>query len=92
MGLHKEEDLILYKGKGCGYCKNTGYSGRTGVYEIMEITREHRDLIVSSTNSDMIKDLSIKAGMKTINEACKNLVLNGTTTLDELIRVAYLGE
>jgi Type II secretory pathway, ATPase PulE/Tfp pilus assembly pathway, ATPase PilB len=92
MGFKKEEKLILHKGKGCGYCKNTGYSGRTGVYEIMELTRKHRELIASKANSDVIKDLSVEGGMTTLNMACKELVLKGITTIDELVKVAFLNE
>ncbi|KZL93396.1 GspE/PulE family protein [Clostridium magnum] len=92
MGFEKEKKLILHKGKGCGYCKNTGYSGRTGVYEIMEITRKHRELIASNANSDIIKDLSVEYGMRTLNMACKELVLKGVTTVDELVKVAFLNE
>lgn len=92
MGFKKEEKLVLYKGTGCGYCKNTGYTGRTAVYEIMEITRKHRELIASNANSDVIKDLSVEIGMKTLNMACKELVIKGITTIDELVKVAYLNE
>lgn len=92
MDVNKEQKLVLYRGEGCGYCKNTGYSGRTGIYEIMEITRKHRDLIASDANSDAIKDISIEAGMKTLNQGCKELVLKGITTVDELVKVAYLNE
>lgn len=92
MGYTEDEGLKLYKGKGCGYCKNTGYSGRTGVYEIMKIGREHRELIMKNANSDAIRDLSIKNGMKTINMSCKNLVIKGVTTIDELVKIAYLQE
>ena len=48
LGIAQEEELILYKGKGCGFCNDTGYIGRIGVYEIMEITREHKEAIISS--------------------------------------------
>ncbi|NOH15259.1 GspE/PulE family protein [Clostridium cochlearium] len=92
MGLEDLDKLSLYRGQGCGYCKNTGYAGRTGVYEIMEIGREHRELIMENANSDVIRDLSIKSGMRTINMACKDLVLKGITTIEELVKIAYLQE
>ena len=90
LGVDESESIILTKGKGCAYCNNTGYAGRTGVYEIMEITREHRELIVNLTNSDVLKDLAIKNGMKTIEENCRELVLKGITTIDELAAVSFL--
>lgn len=92
LGLDSYEKHPIYRGKGCPYCGNTGYAGRIGVYEIMEVTREHRELIMANKSADEIKDLSIKKGMKTLKEACVQMVLNGTTTIDELVRIAYLKE
>ncbi|MBU3198432.1 Flp pilus assembly complex ATPase component TadA [Clostridium estertheticum] len=90
LGLMQEEELTLYKGKGCGYCKDTGYIGRMGVYEIMEITREHKDAIISSNNSEILKEISIKNGMRTLEQACRELVLKGVTTVEELVKIAFL--
>lgn len=92
LGVYEKENVILNKGSGCAFCNNSGYSGRTGVYEIMEVTREHRELIMNSINSDALKDVSLKKGMKTLGTACKRLVLNGVTTIDELVKTAYLQE
>ncbi|MTK11919.1 MAG: type II secretion system protein GspE [Clostridiaceae bacterium] len=92
LGVNESENLILSRGNGCGHCNNTGYEGRTGVYEIMEITRDHRETIMMGSNSDVIRDLSIKKGMRTINMACKDLVLRGITTVEELVKIAYLKE
>ena len=88
--IQQNEILKLYRGKGCGYCNHTGYSGRIGVYEIMEITREHRDAINSTRDSNVLKDISIKYGMTTLSEECKNLVLNGITTMKELATITLL--
>lgn len=82
--------LTLYKGTGCGYCNNTGYSGRVGIYEIMEITRKHREAINMGANSDSIRDISIESGMKTLESECKDLVIEGITTIEELSTVASL--
>lgn len=84
--------LKLYKGKGCGHCNGTGYIGRIGVYEIMEVTREHRDIINKTRDSDILKDISIKHGMTTLEDECKKLVLNGTTTMQELATITLLGD
>lgn len=86
------ENAQIYRGKGCPICNNTGYSGRVGVYEIMEVTRDHRQLIMENRSSDEIRFLSIHKGMKTLQAACTEAVLKGVTTIDELIRVAYLKE
>ncbi|OVE70664.1 type II secretion system protein GspE [Clostridium diolis] len=82
--------LTLYKGTGCGYCNNTGYSGRVGIYEIMEITRKHREAINIGSNSDAIRDISIESGMKTLESECRELVIGGITTIEELSTVASL--
>lgn len=86
--LNKE--LILYRGKGCGYCNNTGYIGRVGIYEIMEITREHRDEISMKATTNKIKDIGIKNGMTTLGQECKSLVLDGITTVSELLTITLL--
>lgn len=92
--LDKEDigDLTLYKGKGCTYCSNSGYMGRIGVYEIMEINREIRSCIMVNKNTDALRDMAIENGMKTLKKSCVELVLNGITTIDELARIAFLKE
>jgi type IV pilus assembly protein PilB len=85
-----DKPLNLYKGRGCGYCNETGYSGRTGIYEIMEITRKHREAINSGKDSDILRDISIENGMKTLESECKELVLAGITTVEELSTIAIL--
>ena len=87
-----DKNLKLYRGKGCGHCNGSGYIGRTGVYEIMEVTREHRDTINRTRDSNLLKDISIKHGMTTLAEECKKLVLNGITTVQELATITLLGD
>ena len=86
------EYLTLYRGKGCGYCNNTGFSGRVGVYEIMEITRQHRDAINSTRDPNVLKDISIRNGMTTLGQECKELVLKGITTVSELASITLLSD
>ncbi|QOX65862.1 type II secretion system protein GspE [Anoxybacterium hadale] len=85
-----DSPLTLYRGKGCPRCGNTGYSGRVGVYEIMEISKEHREMIMEGKSSDELRNLSIEKGMRTLRTSCDELVLNGTTTVDELAKITYL--
>ncbi|QGU95775.1 type II secretion system protein GspE [Clostridium bovifaecis] len=92
LNLDKQDDLKLYRGKGCTYCNNTGYSGRTGIYEIMEISKEHRELIQSKGGTEEIKELNLKNGIRTLKMACSDLVLKGETTIEELAKVAFLKE
>lgn len=90
LGQDLDKPIILYKGKGCGYCNETGYSGRIGIYEIMEMTRQHREAINAGGNSDKIRDISIANGMETLESECKNLVLNGVTTIEELATIVKI--
>lgn len=92
LGFANEQQLELYKGKGCPLCGNSGYLGRIGVYEIMEITKAHRDLILQDGSTDKLKQLNEKLGMRTLNTACRELVKKGTTTIDEFLRIALLDE
>ena len=82
--------LILHKGRGCGHCNKTGYYGRAGVYEMMEVTREHRDAMNVTKNMDTFRDISIRHGMTTLEDECIKLVLNGTTTVEELATIALI--
>lgn len=83
LGQAIHNKLTLYKGCGCGYCQETGYTGRVGVYEIMEVTRKHRQAIDDEATSDKLRDIAIANGMNTLEMECKKLVLQGITTLDE---------
>ncbi|MCY6959303.1 GspE/PulE family protein [Clostridium brassicae] len=92
LGVKDEENIKLYKGKGCVYCNNTGYLGRIGVYEIMEITRKHRELIQNKKSGDEIREINQELGIKNLKDACVRLVLAGETTMEELAKVAFLKE
>jgi len=94
MFLEKDLDapLDLKKGKGCSFCYNSGYKGRRAIFEIMPITSEHRVLINRRASVDEIRKLSIKHGMKTLKQAAAKLVIEGTTTMDELLRVTFVNE
>lgn len=87
-----EENLTLHKGQGCGHCNGTGYLGRIGVYEIMDITRRHRDLINETKNPNVLKDLSLENGMTTLGQECRDLVLKGITTVNELATITLLSD
>ncbi|KJU70988.1 GspE/PulE family protein [Clostridium baratii] len=92
LGLNDNEDIKLIKGEGCPYCNGTGYKGRVGIYEILDINKEVRETISLGENSDKIRDCAIKNGMKTLKDACVEHVLEGVTTVEELMRVAFLKE
>lgn len=83
----KRQRLILYKGQGCDLCMNSGYSGRSGIYEILIVDREIRQLINDSHSDLEIEDAAIAAGMKTLSMNGRSKVITGVTSLEELTRV-----
>ncbi len=90
LDLDAEKDVKLYKKKGCQFCDNKGYYGRTGVYEMLLISKELRRLInKKDISSDEIKEMAIKEGMKTLKEACKERVIMGITSVEEIFKITY---
>lgn len=81
------QQLRFYRGKGCSHCNDTGYQGRIGVFEVMEVTAAVRKLITDRADSDQIKQQAIKEGMTTMFEDGLQKALLGVTTLDEVVRV-----
>ncbi len=83
------EPITLTKGTGCNACGGTGYQGRTAIHEILVIDKDIRKLIIAGESSDNIKDLAVKKDMIPLHDGCLELVLNGTTTVEEFIRTTY---
>jgi len=89
LNISEEEDLQLYKAVGCHVCNHTGYMGRIGVYEIMPVGHEIRNIINKRGNADDIRKVAMNTGMKTLKYNATRLVMDGITTVDELLRIAY---
>ena len=88
-GNSKDDGKVkLYRGKGCSFCKNTGYYGRTSIYELIVLDEEIKSLIISKASSNVIKDAAIKKGMKTLKDSGLEKALQGITTIEEVLRVA----
>jgi len=77
-------DKTFYYGKGCNQCNQTGYRGRTGLYEIMTFNDELRDLIMNHASTAVLRDAARRAGMKTLRENGLKAIFDGITTLDEV--------
>ncbi len=92
LDLFDKSDVHFYKPVGCNMCGNTGYSGRIGVYEVLNISPTIRQMITQKANAEEIKFVAMREGMSTIWRSCSKLVANGTTTVEELIRIAYVEE
>jgi type IV pilus assembly protein PilB len=80
--------IILNKGEGCPYCKETGYKGRIAIFELMIITDTIRDLISSNITSGKLRETALKEGMCQLKEDGLKKVCEGVTTIDEVLRVA----
>ncbi len=78
--------LKTYKGKGCQTCNNTGYKGRVGLYEVMEVTDEIRELILIGASALELRKKAIDDGMITLRESGLHKIRNGITTIEEVVR------
>lgn len=85
--LLKDKDNLISIGKGCKKCGFTGYYGRINIVEVLEMNNEIRELVMKRASSDEIKEAAIKGGMTTMHQDAINKILNGTTTLEEVLRV-----
>lgn len=92
LGFGKDEKVKLYAGRGCPVCNGTGYKGRQGVYEIMQMTKKHRELINGHRPEDELREASKANGMRTLKDSVKRGVLSGMTTVDEMLRVSCADE
>lgn len=81
-------EIILYKGEGCSYCKDTGYKGRIAIFELMIITETIKDLITRNVTTRKLREAAIKEGMNLLIEDGLKKVYEGITTIDEVLRVA----
>ncbi len=76
----------FYYGRGCQRCNNSGYKGRCGIYELLDVTDDIRDLVSSNANVDEIRNFARGQGMTTLREAGLKLIFDGITTIDEVVR------
>jgi type II secretory ATPase GspE/PulE/Tfp pilus assembly ATPase PilB-like protein len=91
-GRVPEREIRLKRGKGCPECNYTGYRGRTGVFEVLPITKNIKELIKRRDSTDTIRFEAEKEGMIPLINAGFEKVLNGITTLEEVLRVIRMEE
>jgi type IV pilus assembly protein PilB len=88
---YEDEDIekidVLYRARGCDYCSNTGYRGRTGVYEVMLLTEDIKALTIERASTDEIKKAALQHGMKTLRQAGLAKARTGETSVEEVLRV-----
>ena len=87
MGI--DHSVMIYDAGGCPKCKNTGYTGRTAIHEILLATPRMQVLITSGAKADQIAELAKEEGTLLLRDNVSKLVQNGVTSMDELVRVTY---
>ena len=80
-------DKRFYRGKGCSSCLNTGYTGRTGIFEMMILDDRIKNLILKTSDANAIKHRAVEQGMITLRQDGAQKVINGITTIEEVFRV-----
>lgn len=88
LGVSPDEvkSFPVYKGKGCSICNNTGYKGRVGLYEVMAIKEEVKELILSRASTSEVKKEAMRLGMKTLRQSGIIKIREGLTTIEEVLR------
>lgn len=89
MGRGPEEDVPIYEPCGCSKCENTGYKGRIGVYEIMKMSPALKTIISKRRGADAIREQALREGMYTLRMSATEYVLEGITSIDEMVKVSF---
>ena len=79
-------DKKFFRGRGCGVCNNTGFRGRTGLFELLVINDQLRELINRGSSTEQLRDLALQTGMRSLRPAGLEKVYGGVTTIEEVIR------
>ncbi len=86
-GIKDKKNARFFRGKGCDYCKGTGFHGRSGIFELMTIDDEMREMIISGASTVALRKKCQSKGMKTLSEDGLNKAISGVTTIEEVARV-----
>lgn len=89
LGKERSDDITVYEPGGCPMCAETGYFGRIGVYEIMEITPDLKRIIAAKGSTGVIQSTAISEGMNTLHMSAAKYVLDGTTSISEMLRISF---
>ena len=89
LGAPAGQELTVYEPCGCPKCDNTGYHGRTGVYEILEMTPKLKHIISKEGGAEEIKEQALAEGMHTLRMSASHYVMDGTTSVSEMMKVSF---
>ena len=87
--LEPDADVTVYEPCGCTKCDGTGFRGRIGVYEIMEVNNDVKRCIAKGGDADAIKDVALQNGMSTLRMSATRYVLQGITSVSEMVKVSF---
>jgi len=85
-----DEEIVFSRGRGCAECFQTGYLGRTGIFEVMSLDEELRDLVFRQTTKEVLRQVAVDMGMSTLKEAAIKKVAAGTTTVEEMVKTVLV--
>ena len=85
-----ENDLAFFRGRGCEHCKNSGYRGRSGVHEVLNVSERLRSLILGRASSYELRQAAIEEGMRSLQDDAVEKILQGMTTVEEALRVVSM--
>lgn len=94
LGLRPDDvqGQVFYYGKGCEHCNNTGYRGRMGIYEMMMLDDDMRDMIIKHASTQVLRAESRKRGMRTLRQSGLMAIYDGVTTIEEVVRETIMEE
>ncbi|TYO99937.1 type IV pilus assembly protein PilB [Geothermobacter ehrlichii] len=82
----KVDDIVCYKGAGCSHCNHTGYKGRVGIYQVMPMFEEIREMVLAGANTAEIKRESMRLGVKTMRQSALTKLEEGVLSFEEVLR------
>jgi type II secretory ATPase GspE/PulE/Tfp pilus assembly ATPase PilB-like protein len=86
-GISTKKNPVLYRGKGCEHCKGTGFHGRTGIFELMVIDDELREMVIAGVSTINLRKKAQEKGMQLLSQDGMLKVVSGITTIEEIARV-----
>ena len=89
MGQDVDKNIMIYEPCGCAKCDNTGFKGRIGVYEIMNMSPELKKIISKREGADRLKEKAMEEGMRTLRMSGSDYVLEGITSFAELVKISF---
>lgn len=89
LGFDPHQEITLFKARGCNVCNHSGYLGRTAIHEVLVLDNELKQMISTKASIEDIREVSKQKGLILLRETCQELVIEGITTVEEMIRMTY---